>query len=80
MESDIEVILDIAKEYYDWQFSHPIDVLCALYEYFTYIAPVDKIIEEIELGLREAKSLRGLSMANLKGGKIEARIGSKNFR
>lgn len=55
-----EAVIDIAKNSYPWDIEHPLDELCALYEYFTNIAPVDRLIEEVEIGLKKPNSLNGL--------------------
>ncbi len=57
-------VLEIAISCYPWEIEHHLDELCALYEYFVNIAPVDRMIEEVELGIKKPSSLHDLSLKN----------------
>ncbi len=60
-------VLEIALDCYPYYLGSPpdgLDEMCALYEYFVNIAPMDRMFEEVELGIKKPNLLNGLSLKN----------------
>ncbi len=59
--------LEIALDCYPWKHLDELDAIddmCALENYFMNIAPMDRMFEEVELGIKKPNLLNGLSLKN----------------
>ncbi len=52
-------VMEVAADCYPYEIESSLDELCALFHYFTKVAPIDRAIEEIELGIKKPNSIVG---------------------
>lgn len=57
-------VLDLAIFYYGWEIENWLDAQCALYNYHEKIAPMDRLVELVEIGKINPNSILNLKTMN----------------